>query len=477
MTVRDDPTATGVWHLRLRGEYAAAITAASRLTPADPVEVRLLGAERARLAYYQGRFRQGREIAEALIGAPDLASARAAVASSLNALALNRGHLALARINDALLRLRMLRAPIDDTVDARIQLVHVLAHMGDRATSISTARASLTIARSGASVRSYARAEYALGFALALAGEEEAIERLVAAERLARPQGGTLWHWILFCLATCLRDLGFSRTAGVYRARTEVSLRHERAWFHIRERELGSIAIWTRPPITADERPFLRAVLAAQRLHDPTLRKRGRVFRLALRAAREFASGGLHHWGWGALWIAAADPTAPSDARRRVAEEVIANLERSGSRHWGFFDPHLAYPWIRRLGASRRLVDHIEATLRARPGADAVAIVDGLGVFDPAAVPALLEAGLSPIEISTVVHLLDRWLDGAAVQRSALAADCGVSEGTLRARMNRIRAKLGIERARGVVPILAYLADRELLAPLAASRAIRRLAG
>lgn len=464
--------------LRVAGRYSEAIRRIERQAGSDtPDDVRLIAAEGARMAYYQGRFTEGLTAALVTIGPADLASARAAVAASVNALALNRGHVALARANDALLRMRMLPASRDDMIDAQIQLVHVLSHMGQRADSISSARSTLVLARRGSSERSRIRAEYALGFALVFAGEQQAIAQFLTAERLARENGGTLWHWIVFCLAMSLRDLGEISTSRSFLCQSQVALRHERAWWSIRAGEFETVRTWLRPPFPPDERPYMRVIVAAlhRRRRSSKSNGRGTGMRAALAAARDFERGGLHHWRWGALWLAAADSTAPLSQRTEIADEAVSTLSEQGSTHWGFFDPDLALPWIRRLRPQSPLRERLES-MRARqrsPGSEA--LPEGLTVLNPDAVLALIDAGLSPSEIKTLIYLIERWLGGMRMRRAALASEFGLADGTLRVRINRIRTKLGIQRTRGVEPILAWLAGRGLLAPIATSRALERL--
>lgn len=473
--LRPGPAAC-VRQLRSDERYAEALAVIEAERPYTGVEGRLLDAEEARLAYYQGRSATGLALAERIVGPSDLASARAALAASVNLLALNRGYAALERCNDAILRMRITDADTEDQIDARIQLVHVLSHMGDRSESIAAGQALVRLARrSRSSPRD--RAEYALGFAFAFAGRQEAVAQLLLAERMARGRAGPVWHWILFCLANCLRDLGHVAVADAYGARSAVALRYERAWSCLRGDRPGSAVAWLQLPIRADERPYLRTVLAALRLREQTGRRRPNPSRSALAAAREFGRGGLQHWKWGALWIAASDPLKPHVERSRIAEELIGELEARGAVHWGFFDPGLALGWARKL-RSTALVRHLEACLaRDRKSPETLAL-QTLHLMTPEAVPVLTDVGLSPSEIRALVSLVDLWLDGSRPPpRTEVASRLGISDAALRTRICRIRDKFGIERSRGVGPLLAWLAERDLLTPPTASKAIRRLAG
>lgn len=100
---------------------------------------------------------------------------------------------------------------------------------------------------------------------------------------------------------------------------------------------------------------------------------------------------------------------------------------------------------------------------------------DRIAILAPEATEELLDAGLSHAEMRTLELMLRSWLRGS-VSRAALAETLGISEGTVRVRIGSIRAKLVIEGQRGARPILIWLAERKLLAPDAAARALARLA-
>lgn len=100
---------------------------------------------------------------------------------------------------------------------------------------------------------------------------------------------------------------------------------------------------------------------------------------------------------------------------------------------------------------------------------------DPIAILVPEATSELLSTGLSLAEMRTLEMMLRSWLRESA-SRAALAEDLCISEGTLRVRIGSIRAKLGIEGQRGARPMLLWLAERRLLAPEAATRALARLA-
>lgn len=433
-------------------------------------------AELARLAYYGGRFRPGAAAAEELIGPRDLASARAGIAASANRLALNDGHTALRHARDAILRMRLLGASVEDRIDGQVQLVHTLAHMGAHREAEVEARKALRVARAAASEPEVARAQYALGFALWFEGSISAIDPFLAAEALTRRRAGAQWHWILFCLSACLRDHGHLDAADAYAIQSDVALRYERAWFEIRHRRPGSAARWIRPPISRDEIPFFRVVTAAIRLELGRSRRARAVMRGAVHAAEEFQRGGLLHWRWGALWLAAADQGGALAERQEIVGNLMQDLTHHSMRHWGFYDPTLLKPWSH-MPATRDLIQ------RATEGGDVESLAAAhvpllapmLRLLNPEALAVLTEVGLSPAEIRTVSTAMRRWLERGAVRRTELASDLRIAEASVRSRMNAIRQKLGIGRTRGIEPFLYWLAEHDLLAPATQRRAIQLL--
>lgn len=465
--------------LRLDERYSEAEALGVRaLRDAGPDSRRLLEAEIARLHYYFGRFGEGADAAQRLIGPNDLASARAATAASANSLALNRGHAALRHARDAILRLSLLGPPREDAVDARIQVVHTLAHMGAHAEAEATARSSLSLARRTSGGREVARAEYALGFALWFSGSDAAVDRLLSAERMTRDRAGALWHWILFCIAACLRDLGYLEPADAYATRSGVALRYERAWFQIRARDPQLAAMWIRPPIRRDEVPFLRAICGAIRLQRRGSPHDGSALRVAARAADEFGRQGLEHWRRGSLWIAAADATAPSSMREELARSALDSLSGRAS-NWGFYDPELLKPWSRDQGVHPLLARLLETHRRqsGSAGAQLPLLLPTLRLLNPEAIAVLSEAGLSPADIRTATAALELWLEDGALRRRELARRLVISDGSARTRMGSLRQKIGVSAARGGEPIVRWLADRELLSPTTQRRVIQLLAG
>ena len=437
---------------------------------------RYLDAEEARLCYYLGLFDQGRDLGVRVSqGSNDVAAARALVAQSVNALALNQGSEALEAANGALLRLRVLRATSSELVDAQIQLTHVLAHTGRHIEAIANARSCAHLASEDAQDER-ARSEYALGFALAYAGSDEAIDRFLAAEGGTRRRAGALWNWIVFCLAAYLRDRGFLDGAADFLSRSSVALRHERAWFAYRSGDMTSAFTWLRPPVPADERPFARTVLGAIRLH----RRTPRGARAVAAAAREFGEIGLDHWRWGATWIAlGSTATHDHDGVRALLDELTAR----GVSNWGFYDPDLTRQILRRSERALRgnelsaaLLRRAEQASASRPPPELNVLLEALHLLNPESLRVLTDVGLTTSEVRTVLRALQMWLRMGEIRRSDLASALSVKESSVRAQFGRIRSKLGIHGRRGFEPILLWLAERDLLSPSTASIALRRLA-
>lgn len=454
-------------------EALAAIGRARSMTPTGE-QLRHLDAEEARLSYYLGLFAHGCELAVRILGGPpDMASASALVARSVNALALNQANEALASVNDALLRLKILRAAGESVVDAQIQLTHVLANMGRHAEATANARACLRVARETAEDES-PRAEYALGFALAYAGDDEAIDRLLGAEVATRRNSGALWNWIVFCLAAYLRDRGFLEGAADFLGRTSVALRHERAWFAYRSGDMAAALTWLRPPIRPDERPFTRTVIGAVRLH----RRESRRVRTCAAAAREFGETGLDHWRWGATWIDLAMVRATNGLSLR---SLLDELATRGVSNWGFYDPIMTERILRRSAhelrgselAARLLT---RATRSGTVRADLSVLLEALHLLNPESLLALTEAGLTASEIRTLLRAMQVWLHTGATPRRVLANALGLQESSVRVQLGRIRAKLGIQGRRGFEPLLLWLAERDLLSPSTATAALKLLA-
>ncbi len=433
---------------------------------------RLALAERARLAYYAGEFERGVALAQSARTTIDEATLHAGFALGLNLLALNRGADALAAINEALLHTRLLASVATEVIDGLVLLAHVQAHTGRHRDAINTAHSAVVLA-SQPIVDSHdrARAEYAYGFALMFGGREDALSRLVAAERLARSRGGSLWRWVLFCIALELRDRGFAAGASQFLARSTVALRYERAWFGVRRADFRDAASWLRARVASDERPYARTVVAA-------IRARCRVQAKPLpgltRAIAEFQHGGLDHWRWGALWIRHAQV---SDASGFGA--LLDELQQRQILKWGFFDPVVARSAIRRTPIAHPYAQQVLCSLRrdsTASDAQPQLLLSALQVVNPEALAEFAVAGLAPSEIRVLLAALHLWFDRAAFTRADLARDLNLQESSVRSTLNRIRMKLGIEHRRGVEPILAWLAERELLAPSATSRVIARLA-
>jgi len=464
--------------MRQDERYAEALGAVGRARSLQPTkdQIHYLDAEEARLCYYLGLFDQGRDLAVRVTQGPnDVASARALVARSVNALALNQGSEALEAANEALLRLRMLRATPSELVDAQIQLTHVLAHTGRHTEAVANARSCAHLAGESAEGER-ARSEYALGFALAYAGSDEAIDRLLAAEGATRRRAGALWNWIVFCLATYLRDRGFLEGAADFLSRSSVALRHERSWFAYRSGDMTSALRWLRPPIPPDERPFARTVLGAIRLH----RRAPRDARAAAAAAREFGDIGLDHWRWGAMWIRlGSTATDGQDGVRSLLDELAAR----GVLNWGFYDPVLTGKILRRSERdlrgnelSRTLLSRAERSGASKPPPELNVLLEALHVLNPESLLILTEAGLTTSEIRTVLRALQMWLRTGEIRRRDLAGALNLQESSVRAQFGRIRSKLGIHGRRGFEPVLLWLAERDLLSPSTASIALRRLA-
>lgn len=478
--VRDpvDQLVASARELRADERYSEALAAIERARARQPSKEqrRYLDAEDARLSYYQGRFVEGRDLGLRVATGPrDVASARALVAQSVNALALNAGHEALAAANDALLRLRTLRARPHELIDAQIQLTHVLAHMGRHAEAVATARTCARLAlQSDEGER--ARSDYALGFALAYAGSDEAIDRLLAAEGQTRQRGGALWNWIVFCLAAYLRDRGLLDGAAAFLSRSSVALRHERSWFAYRSGDLSAALGWLVPRVRPDERPFTRTVISALRLHRDAPRGR----RAAIAAAREFQRNGLDHWRWGAMWVAlASQPTVDQEAVHTLLEELAAR----GAMNWGFYDPTLTANILRRadrdLGNSElvtALLARAERFSAPRPPGEVNVLLEALHLLNPEGLVILSDVGLTPSEIRTMLRALQTWLQTGEIRRKELALALGYQESSVRAHFAHIRSKLGIQGRRGFEPILSWLVERELLSPSTASTALQRLA-
>lgn len=458
--------------------YTEALAAVGRARSLGPSmdQLRYLDAEEARLCYYLGLFLHGRDLAVRVVHGPeDVAAARALVARSVNALALNQGREALDAANEALLRLRILRTPPSELIDAQIQLTHVLANTGRHTEAIANARSCARLARESAQGER-ARTDYALGFALAYAGEDEAIDSLLAAEDATRRRAGAFWNWIVFCLAAYLRDRGFLDGAADFLSRSSVALRHERSWFSYRSGDMTSALRWLLPPIRADERPFARTVVSAIRLH----RGIPRGAQAAAAAVREFGESGLDHWRWGAMWIALGSGTPDEDG---ALDALLDELAARGVSNWGFYDPILTGKILRRSGRHlrgnelfQRLVMRAERSGASKPSPELNVLLEALHLLNPESLLILTQAGLTTSEIRTVLKALQTWLRTGEIRRTDLAIALGLQESSVRTQFGRIRSKLGLHGRRGFEPILHWLAEQDLLSPSTASIALRRLA-
>lgn len=471
---------TSARELRFDERFTEALSALDRAMALSPSgeQLRLIQAEQARLAYYVGNFEDGVRLAdEVLSEGQDLAAARAGLAASVNLMALNRAHDALAAISLAQLRLRVARARGEDLADALIQLAHVQAHMGSHGAAVETGRAAVRLTGSGADgERLRGRALCALGLVLSYAGDDDALEALMNAERAERTRSASLWHWTQFCIAAYLRDRGYAPAAAAWLGRSGVSIGHELAWFAIRSGDISDVNRWLRSHVRGDERPFARCVLAALR----TASGNARAAPAALRAADEFTRLGMQHWSWGARWIAAADPQLAPVRRGALVGNLIDELEERSSLHWGFFDPASCIRVLRitaRYGLpqyAERIRAHVEAWSAPARYEDG-ALLGALSLLKAEALSSLADAGLTLAEVRGLVVVLELWLEGSDPSRAALADRLHARESSVRSLISEIRAKLGIRGRRGVEPLIAWLAERDLLAPATATSVIRRL--
>jgi DNA-binding NarL/FixJ family response regulator len=85
--------------------------------------------------------------------------------------------------------------------------------------------------------------------------------------------------------------------------------------------------------------------------------------------------------------------------------------------------------------------------------------------------------GLTSAEIRLLAAMVGTWLSDRGATRVDVASALGQRESTVRPQTTRIRAKLGIERRRGVEPLVAWLARHELLTSDTMIAAIVALAG
>lgn len=425
-------------------------------------------AEIAHLLYYDGRFADGVVSARRVLdeGPRDFARALALLALSVNQLANNEAPAALRSANEALLEMRVLGAPPYHLVNVRLQLVHVTAQMGRADESVRIAREARAEADHVANTQQLAHAEYGLGYALWAAGDLASIDCLVRAEQMARGGPRSLHAWIVFCLACALRDFGFVAASEHFLAASSVTFRHERAWFDVRRGDAPSVVRWLTLPIQLDEIPFVRCVCACIRL-DGQPRK---AATLAERAARTFRAAGLQHYWRGAAFIQAAALLRAREMPNELISDLIDDIERAGASNWGLFQPAVALDClayaerhgIRRDGA-RRLTAVIRERTERRAGEDATLLLARPGLLSPNALSALRDVGLTSREIWVAVQWLQDWLNTGGAARAQLASALAMSDSALRAHVNSIRAKLGIERHRGVGPLVEWLVERDLL--------------
>lgn len=73
------------------------------------------------------------------------------------------------------------------------------------------------------------------------------------------------------------------------------------------------------------------------------------------------------------------------------------------------------------------------------------------------ALGALRSEGLTSREIWVLVQWLQDWIETGGSPRAHLANALVMSDSALRAHVNAIRAKLGIERRRGLAPLVEWL--------------------
>jgi len=349
--------------------------------------------------------------------------------------------------------------------------------MGNHRIAVETGRVASRLTNTDPNAdRLRGRALCALGFALTCSGDEEALEVLLDAERAERTRAAALWHWAQFCIGAFLRDRGYAQPAVIWLSRSGVAIRHERAWFAIRGGDVSGAGEWVTPPIRADERPFARTVLAALR----TARGRPGAERVAIKAATEFAHLGMHHWSWGARWIAAASPELNARRRASFVGDLVAELAERSAMHWGFFDPvsaMRALTSIPRQGMphhAQRLVVHL-STWSSPPQYEDGALLGVLRFVKADGLSTLADAGLTPTELRALIVALELWLEHGEASRSAMASRLHARESSVRSLIGDIRSKLGIRGRRGVEPLVAWLAARDVLTPSTAMQVIRRL--
>lgn len=405
----------------------------------------------AHLDYYSGRFAAGLARAESLAaGAHGVAACEAHLYASVNAIALNRPRDALAhahRARNLSQRVRERHLRLDLHFRIARQIAHVLVAHGDYTEAASEAEAATAIAKRLRSPRHLGFSAYLRGYVLAARGDRLALAFFREADSHWGGSTRAFGRWLQYVWAMTLRDLGDVPGARNLRLASGIRVPWEEPLFELAEGSTPTTPDLTNSP--SDELPFRLAArgvvaLAAGRAKD------ARADLAA--AAREFERCELHHYRRGAVMARAAAELADGDARA-AAEALrveVPALTRLDVRSW----PWWYRPAVRRL-AEFGLQHRLGATYWPR-------LLESVRRPGDAFAHVLRARDLTEREI----EIVEAWLAEPQRSRSALAANLGIAEASVRAHINSIRRKLDCDSRRGARAV------RERIAALAGRSAV-----
>lgn len=457
---------TGAWRgraLLASGSYETALECLA------PLRERLHGLSCARveidllyLSYYLARPEGRSELFESAIrlAAPDgLLLAEAYLALSLCAIADNdvtRAINALSFARDALRGL-----PEDASfrfVAAAIhrQLAHVLAQAAEYTGAASAADEAMRLSNTAEDGDMVDRSVYARGYVEWLRGDaESALGHLEDAELRTRTQGTALWRWVLLCLARVHAELGHPVEARQLAARSGFDQPEEHGFILLSTGDVEGClrALEAGRAPTIDELPFRSAVRGLALMAKGDDRE---AAPLLTESMEQLTRAGLMHYASGiGLHLAFCHERARLPHSRVTLLTQTRFLAARGAAAFAWFDPVLA-AWIcdraRNDPASSAFVRKLQRRLQLPGMSDRAESTEKQ-------VTAWRRGGLTWREIEILQRLLHHTLTARPLTRKQVAHDLGITAGTLKVHISRIRHKLGVTGARGDRALLAALSD------------------
>lgn len=321
----------------------------------------------------------------------------------------------------------------------RVQ-AHVLAQAACYRDAAQASERALALAQQIGDAWEIGRSAYSKGFVLWCQGRpHEAIADFDNALALTERAASSLPRWIRCSRARAFAMLGRVNEAEVDLAGSSHHLPEDVAYLAIARGE-PEVAANVLEPLVSEGDPFVLALFGISQ----SLKGRAREGESHLAAAEvAFATGGLTHYALATqVHLGFCREEHRSGAGQARARSAAAELMERGARGFAWPHPSVA-SWVRRAAAGdSRLTGFADPRY---------------GVLSKVPVAARLrEVGLTSREAEIVLHISARLGGSSAPARKTLAAELGISPGTLRVHIMRIRNKLDVG-GRGDAALVAAL--------------------